>query len=116
MRRVRLPAYLRPLRWVLIRILLLKTFVKMLVKQIHLKLTKFTRRGRGPKDFWRKFVSGMGFLLNILRYNLDVIRRSERCLKRLAVREVYQVSVYGERPIAEILQELAMESPVRITS
>jgi hypothetical protein len=60
-------------------------------------------------------VSGTGFLLNILRYNLDVIRFSERCLKRLAARQVYEVSVYGERHIVEILQELALESPVGIT-
>ena len=110
-----MPAYLRPLRWVLIRILLLKTFVKMLLTQIHLKLTKFTRRGRGPKDFWRKFVSGTGFLVNILRYNIDVIRFSRRCLKRLATKQIYEASVYGERHIVEILQELALESPVRIT-
>jgi hypothetical protein len=115
MREVRSRAYVRPFRWIVIRILLLRTFLKMLVNQIHLKLTKFTRRAREPKDFWQKFVSGAGFLLNILRYNLDVIRCSQRCLKRLAARQVYEVSVYGERHIVEILQELALESPVRIT-
>jgi hypothetical protein len=48
------------------------------------------------------------------RYNLEVIRQSRRCLRRLVTENVQEVFVYGERDIVEVLQSLTYEFPVKL--
>ena len=96
------------------RALLLKTFGKLLLKQLYLKLTKITRRSRGPRAFLDKLRKGCDFLKDMSRYNWEVIRRSRHCLEKLAEENVQEVSVYGESDVVEILHDLTFELPVKI--
>ena len=96
------------------RISLTRTFIKTFARQLYLKLTKFTRRSSGPKSFWRKVVSGCGFVRDMSRYNRDVIRRSRLCLVRLANEEVREVWVYGEKDIKEVLYDWTFEIPIKV--
>jgi hypothetical protein len=92
----------------------MKTFLKMLARQLRLKLTKFTRRSRGARGFYNKFRAGCGFLKDMSQYNWEVIHRSRRCLKQLAGDNVHEVFVYGERDVTEVLYGLTFEIPVKI--
>jgi hypothetical protein len=105
---------MQPLKCVLVRLLLTKTFLKTLARQLRLKLTKFTRRSSGPKAFLGKVTAAGDFLRFIVRYNWDVIRRSRRCLKRLAAENVEEVFVYGESDVTEVLCNLTIEIPVKV--
>jgi hypothetical protein len=100
--------------WILIRLLLAKTFFNMLAMELYLKLTKFTRRTREPKDLPQKLVRAFGFFADMWAYNLDVIRCSKRCLKRLAAQHIAEASLYGERYVIEVLCELALNGPVKM--
>jgi hypothetical protein len=102
------------LRLALARILLFKTFIKTLARQLYLKLTKLTRRSRGPRAFGKKLTAGYDFLREMCYYNRDVIRRSRRCLKQLTADNVHQVFVYGEKDVREVLYHLAFEFPVEL--
>jgi len=94
---------------------LMKTFSKMLVHEVSIKVTKFTRRTREPQDLPRKAFRALGFVIEMCRYNVDVIRCSKQCLDRLAAQQIHEVSVYGERDVIEILCGLASTGSVRIT-
>lgn len=102
------------LRWVLVRILLLKTFTKMLARQVYVKLFKFTRRSRGPEAFYRKFAAGFDFLMSMLKYDRKVIECARRCLTRLAAEDVQEALVFGDKGVTEILYDLAFEIPVKL--
>lgn len=105
---------MRLLKWVLVRALLIKTFLKTLARQLYLKLTKFTRRSRGANDFFGKFAAGYEFLKHVSLYNWEVIQRSRLCLKQLAAENVQEVFVYGERDVTEVLSILTFEFPVNL--
>ncbi|HEV8725744.1 MAG TPA: hypothetical protein VGW77_34445 [Candidatus Binatia bacterium] len=108
---------MRLLKWVLVRALLIKTFLKTLARQVYLKLTKFTRRSRGAKnDFFGKFAAGYDFLKHVSLYNWEVIQRSRLCLKQLAAENVQEVFVYGERDVTEVLYSLTFEFPVKLNT
>ena len=102
------------LKSAVMRLSLLFTLLKMLAGQVHLKLTKFTRRAREPKDFFYKVLRGCEFFNDVLRYDLEVIRRSRACLRNLAEQGVHEVALYGERPIVEVLCQVAVASPVKV--
>ena len=97
-----------------VQILLFRILVQMLARQLYLKFTKFTRRTREPKDFLRKIVRGYGFFMDMVRYNLEVVRRSRYCLDKLAEQGVREAAIYGERPILEVLCQMASAGPVKI--
>jgi hypothetical protein len=105
---------MRLLKWVWVRALLTKTFLKTLARQLYLKVTKFTRRSGGANDFFGKFASGYDFLKHVTLYNWEVIRRSRICLEQLAAENVHEVFVYGERDIREMLYNLTFEIPVKV--
>jgi hypothetical protein len=105
---------MRLLKWGFVRALLFKTFVKMLARQLYLKLTKFTRRSGDVRDLLNKLVKGYYFVKFMSAYNIYAIRRCRECLKRLVKEDVQEVSIYGERDIAEVLYDLTFEIPVRI--
>lgn len=98
----------------IVSVLLFKTFIKTLARQLYLKLTKFTRRSSGPNAFFAKFAAASDFLKHMSRYNWEVIRRSRRCLEQLAAENVKEVFVYGERDVTEVLCNLAFEIPVKV--
>ena len=99
---------------VVVGVLLFRTFIKTLTRQLYLKLTKFTRRSTTPKAYGQKLAAGYSFLRDMFYYNLDVIRRSRRCLKLLAAENIKEVFVYGERDVTEVLYDLTFEIPVRM--
>jgi hypothetical protein len=105
---------MQPLKWILVRSLLVKTFLKTLARQLHLKLTKFTRRSGRPIDFFAKFAAGYDFLKHASSYNREVIRRSRLCLLQLAAANVREVFVYGDRDVLEVLCQLTLEIPVKV--
>lgn len=98
----------------LVRILLFKVFIRTATLQLIIKLKKFTRHSRRPKSFLRKSIAGCEFLRDMLAYNWDVIRRSRRCVARLAAENTRTVLVYGEKDIVEVLQALSFETPTKM--
>jgi hypothetical protein len=111
--RITLPD-MRLLKWPYARALLFKTFMKMLARQLYLKLTKFTRRSGGTRDLLNKFVKAYDFVRFMVAHNIYTIRRCRECLTRLVAKDVRIVSIYGERDIVEVLYDLTLELPVRI--
>ena len=105
---------MRLLRWALVRVLLSKTFAKMLTRQLFLKLTKFTRRSRGSKDFVTKVGKTYEFLRAMCQHNRRAINRAKLCLESLAAGGIQEVTVYGAGDIAEILYDLTFEIPIKI--
>jgi hypothetical protein len=105
---------MRFLKWVLVRALLIDTFVKTLARQIYLKLTKFTRRSSGANNLFDKFAAAYAFLTHVSLYNWEIIQRSRRCLRQLAAENVREVFVYGERDVAGVLYSLRFEFPVKL--
>ena len=101
-------------KWVWVRALLTKTFLKTLARQLYLKLTKFTRRSSGAIDFFGKFAAGYDFVKSVSMYNWEVIQRSRFCLKQLAADNVQEVFVYGERDVTEVLYNLTFEIPIKV--
>jgi hypothetical protein len=97
-----------------VRALLIKTFAKTLAHQLLLKLTKFSRRSSKPSHSFDKLAKGYRFLMDMSRYNREVIQRSRRCLERLAADNVQEVFIYGERDVTEVLYNLTLEIPVKI--
>lgn len=109
-----LKSEMRVFRWALVRVLLFKTFARMLARQFFLKLTKFTRRSREAKDLVSKGGKAYEFLRDMCRHNQRAIQRSKLCLESLAARGVREVSVYGARDMTEILYDLTFEIPIKI--
>lgn len=94
--------------------LLIKTLLNTLAKQLYIKLTKFTRRSKGSRAFVRKFTKAYHFTKDMARYDLEVIRRSRRCLQRLLAEKVHELSICGEADVIEVLYDLTFEMPVTI--
>jgi hypothetical protein len=88
----------------------------MLARQLHLKLTKFTRRSRGTKGLVSKVAKGFDFVRYMSASNMDAIKRSRNCLEKLAAQQVQEVSLYGAGDIAQVLYDLTFEIPVKINS
>jgi hypothetical protein len=89
----------------------------MLARQLYLKLTKFTRRSRGTRDYLSKIIKGYEFVIFMSRYNIDAIRRSRHCLGQLASQNINEVSVYGGmKDLTEVLYDLTFEIPIKITA
>ena len=88
----------------------------MLARQLHLKLTKFTRRSRGTKGLVSKVAKGFDFVRYMSASNMDAIKRSRNCLEKLAAQQVQEVSLYGAGDIAQVLYDLTFEIPMKIKS
>jgi len=86
----------------------------MLASELHLKLTKFTRRPARSNDLLRQGAKAVRFLSAMVVYNLEVIRCSKRCFGALAASGTGEVSLFGERPVIEVLLNLSLEHPVKI--
>jgi hypothetical protein len=105
---------MRPLRYACVELLLFKTFIKALAKQLYMKVTKFTRRTAGTKAFASKLAKTYYFVKDMSLYNLEVVRRSRRGLRRLEAEKVQELSIYGETDVVEVLYDLTFEIPVKI--
>jgi len=96
-------------------LLLSKTLVKTLVRQLRLKLTKFTRRSHGPRSFVRKFIAGCQFVRSMAAYDCHVIRCCGQCVKKLHATKISAVLVYGEEDIIEVLHDWCLETSMTMS-
>ena len=102
-------------RWLLVHVLLFCTLTKTIGRQLHLKLTKFTRRSSdGVKSVPKKVFAGFGFLRDMVAYNREVVRCSRRCLVQLLEQRIREAYVYGEKDVRAILCDLSFEIPVHL--
>lgn len=106
---------MRLIRNAWVKLLLVKTFVKVLVRQLHIKLTKFARRSSGPRSLMRKLAAGCHFVKDMSTYNWEVIRCCQRCVKNLNAKEIPVVLVYGEADIIEVLHDWCLETSIRMS-
>lgn len=97
-----------------VAVLLFKSFVKNLVWQLYVKLTKFTRRSTGPKSFLRKFAAACQFLKGMSEYNWEVLKRCRSCMEELSSRNVPLVLVYGDKDVTEVLHALSLATHVKM--
>jgi hypothetical protein len=98
----------------LVLVLLAVTFVKMLVHQVYVKVTKLSRASRTLKDASARMPKLCAFIVSMGRYNLDVIRRSRRCVDQLAADRVREVTLFGVGHVAEVLYYLTLAAPVAV--
>jgi hypothetical protein len=98
-----------------VRLLLTKTFIKVLVRQFYIKLTKFTRRANGPRSLMRKLAAGYDFVKDMSTYNWEVIRCCRYCVQSLNAEKISTVLVYGEKDIIEVLHDWCLETSIRMS-
>lgn len=110
-----LPWWFPNLRRPLASLLLFKTLVKLLFKEVYIKLTKFRRCFKHPGEAGEKIVKTCNFLSSMGEYNRFAVEQCRQTLSRLAEQGITKVSVYGVNEIAEILYDLSYELPVMIT-
>jgi hypothetical protein len=113
------PSLLKELRSpkrMLVTLMLFKTFVKLLVKQFWIKLTKVPRQIKTPKIAAQKVINIYFFLRNVSQYNLYTIQQSRRIITEFATQNIKEFSIYGVGEIAEILYDLTFEAPVKVKS
>ncbi|HEY7168430.1 MAG TPA: hypothetical protein VIB79_27985 [Candidatus Binatia bacterium] len=96
------------------RVLLTTTLGKMFANELRLKVTKFRRRPSRSRDFLDQPQKTLRFLCDMWVYNGEVIRCSRRCLQGLAAEGIREASLFGERHIIDVLQNLSLMSPVKI--
>ena len=94
--------------------LLYKTSVKLLIKGVYIKLTKFRRKFSRAGEVGNKIGKARQFLSNMGEYNRFAVEQCWQTLSSLARQGVTTVSVYGANDIAEILYDLSFELPVKI--
>jgi hypothetical protein len=104
-----------PLRYIYVELLLVKTFVKTLFWQLYLKMTKFSRRSKGPIPFLKKICAGYSFISDMFVYNIETIHRCRRCVKNLTAEKVPAVFIYGEKPIIEVFRDLSFRNRIVMT-
>jgi len=95
---------------------LIVTFLKMLARQFHMKMTKFSRQPKSFKDVLGKIYKTYDFLKNMSQYNAYILSRCKICLNELASSNVRDFAIYGAGDIAEILYKLTLDAPVKISA
>lgn len=90
------------------------TFFRMMIKQFHMKATKFSRKPKSVKDIFRKGYKAYDFLKNMSQYNSYVFERCKNCLKELTSQNVKEIALYGTGDVAEILYKLTFDSSIKI--
>ena len=110
-----LPWWFPNLRRPLSGLLLFKTLVKLLLKEVFIKLTKCRRCFKRPGEVGEKIQKTGEFLSSMGEYNRFAVEQCRLTLSCLADQEITKVSVYGVNEIAEILYDLSYELPVMIT-
>lgn len=92
------------------------TFIKITIRQLHMKVSKFSRRPISFKDILRKVPKAYDFIKNMGQYNNYVLRQCKRCLNELVSQNVRQFAVYGATDALEILYKLTLDTPLRINA
>ena len=110
-----LPWWFPNLRRPLSGLLLFKTLVKLLLKEVFIKLTKCRRCFKRPGEVGEKIQKTGEFLSSMGEYNRFAVEQCRLTLSCLADQEITKVSVYGVNEIAEILYDLSYELPVKVT-
>jgi hypothetical protein len=110
-----LPWWFPNLRRPLASLLLFKTLVKLLFKEVYIKLTKFRRCFKHPGEVGEKMAKTRDFLSSMGEYNRFAVEQCRQTLSCLAEQGITNVSVYGANEIAEILYDLSYELPVKVT-
>jgi len=105
------PNFRRPLS----SLLLSKTLVSLLFREMYIKLTKFRRSIKHPGEVGEQFEKTGKFLSSMYAYNRFAVEQCRQTLSRLAEKRITQVSVYGVNDIAAILYALSYELPVSVT-
>ncbi len=105
------PSFCRPLSG----LLLSKTLVILLFKELYIKLTKFRRSFKHPREVGQKVQRTGEFLSSLLEYNRFAVGQCRETLSRLSEQKITNVSVYGVNEIAAILYSLSYEFPVKVT-
>jgi len=96
-------------------LLLSKTLVTLLFKEVYIKLTKFRRSFKHPREVGEKVQKTGKFLSSMLEYNRFAVEVCRQTLSCLAEQGITKVSVYGVNEIASILYALSYELPVKVT-
>jgi len=96
-------------------VLLSKTLVTLLFKEVRIKVTKFRRSVKHPREFSQKAQKAGKFLSSMLAYNRFAVEECRQTLSCLAEQGITKVSVYGVNEIASILYGLSYELPVQVT-
>ncbi len=96
-------------------LLLSKTRVTLLFREVYIKFTKFRRCFKHPGEVGEKVQKTGKFLSSMLEYNRFAVEQSRQTLANLAEQGLTKVCVYGVNEIAEILHALSYELPVRVT-
>jgi hypothetical protein len=89
-------------------------FCKMLIKQFHMKMTKFSSEPKSLKDILKKTFKAYDFLKNMSLYNAYIFEKCKNCVNKLLSNNVNEIVVYGTGDVAEIFYKVTLSSPVKI--
>jgi hypothetical protein len=89
-------------------------FLKMLIKQFYMKITRFSRKPKNMKDIGRKPLKIPNFFKNMSQYNFYVIEECAQCLQEIKSNRGAEAVIYGTGNLAEILYILSRYISVKI--
>ncbi|TAN64006.1 glycosyltransferase [bacterium] len=95
---------------------LVATFFKILVKQFHMKLTKFTRKSYSGRELLKKVYRSYDFFKKMGQYNSYTFQRCGVCLKELASENTGSIALYGTGEVAEIIYKMSLCEPVKVSA
>ena len=98
----------------MVNLRLTMTFCKMLIKQFHMKVTKFSSKPKSLKDVLRKVSRAYGFLKNMSQHNANVFEKCKKCIEELASNNIYEIALYGTGDVAKVFYQVTLNSPLRI--
>lgn len=99
-----------------VKMQLILTSFKMLIKHFHMKVTKFSRQPKSLKDILRKAYKTYDFLKNMIQYHTYILDQCEKCLKKLASNNIKEFAIYGTGDVAEVLYKLTLNTPVKVNA
>jgi len=105
-----------PVVRLLVELLLAATFARMLIYQLYVKVSKLSRTGRTLRDASGRFPKACAFLFSMWQYDLEVIRRSRRCIDHLTSASVAEVTLFGVGDVARVLYYLTFAAPIKIVA
>jgi len=91
-------------------------FLKMLIKQFHMKVTQFSRKPKNMMDMGRMPFKISNFLKNMWQYNVYVIEECAKRLQEISSSRGAEAVIYGTGNLAEILYILSRYIPVKISA
>ena len=98
----------------MLKVGLAMAFIKMLIKQLHIKVTKFSRQPKSVKEILKKVYRTYDFIKNMGHYNAYVLERCSSCLEKLKLDNIKEFAIYGTGDEADVLYKLASNSSAKI--